>query len=365
MKKSYIFLEILAVIVAFVFGAIVMTGLVLVLPRKAKQVTNINKLEKEVTVTDKGIADAVENIYDATVVVITSKDGKAMGSGSGFVYKTDDKFAYIITNHHVVSVGNEFSITLSNEEIIKAKLVGSDPYADIAVLSVDKDKVISTAKLGSTDSLRVGDTVFAVGAPLDSSVYSFTVTRGILSGKDRVVEVSLNSSNQADWVMRVLQTDTAINSGNSGGPLCNSNGEVIGITNMKLAKTGVEGMGFAITIEDAIEASEAIISGKEKKYPYLGVSMYNVSSLVYTNSQLLKSDLTSGVYIYEVDVDSSAYKAGLRAGDVVIGIDKDNIKNVATLRYNLYKHSIGEKVTFKVNRDGEEKKIDIKLEAKK
>lgn len=365
MKKRYIFLEILAVIVAFVFGAIVMTGLVLVLPRKAKQVTNINKLEKEVTVTDKGIADAVENIYDATVVVITSKDGKVMGSGSGFVYKTDDKKAYIITNHHVVSVGNEFSITLSNEDIVKAKLIGSDPYADIAVLSVDKDKVLATAKLGSTDSIRVGDTVFAVGAPLDSSAYSFTVTRGILSGKDRAVEVSLNSSSQADWVMRVLQTDTAINSGNSGGPLCNSNGEVIGITNMKLSKTGVEGMGFAITIEDAKEASEAIISGKEKEYPYLGVTMYNVSAIYYSNPELLKANVSSGAFIYEVDADSSAYKAGLRPGDIVIGIGKDEIKSVATLRYNLYKHEIGEKVTFKINRDGEEKNLNIKLEAKK
>ena len=133
---------------------------------------------------------------------------------------------------------------------VGAKIISS-PIFQQNLLKISKDKIISVAEIGETKPLRVGDTVFAIGAPLDDE-YSWTVTIGILSGKDRLVDISASSSTTADWVMSVLQTDAAINSGNSGGPLANSNGEVIGITNMKLVSDGVEGIGFAIPVEDAI-----------------------------------------------------------------------------------------------------------------
>ena len=119
----------------------------------------------------------------------------------------------------------------TNNKQVSTKIVGKDEYADIAVLEVNSNEVISVAELGSSENTKLGDTVFAVGAPLDNA-YSWTVTRGILSGKDRMVEVSLSNSSSSDWIMKVIQTDAAINSGNSGGPLANSNGEVIGITSM-------------------------------------------------------------------------------------------------------------------------------------
>ena len=302
-----------------------------------------------VTITDTGIADAVEKVYDSVVVVETFVNDKAYASGTGFVFKTNDKLGYIITNHHVIANANKYKVIFTNNKTVEATLVGSDEYSDIAVLSYKTDKELKVSNIGSSTNARVGDTVFAIGAPLDSSVYSWTVTRGVLSGKDREVSISLGGSQTSDWIMQVLQTDAAINSGNSGGPLCNSNGEVIGITNMKLVTSGVEGMGFAIPIEEASTFADKIINGESVARPYLGVAMYDVSNSYYAYAfKNSSTNLTDGVGISEVVKDSPAEKAGLKAGDTIIGIDNDTIKDTATLRYKLYKHKEGDvvKITY-------------------
>jgi len=255
--------------------------------------------------------------------------------------------------------------TNGNEEDVK--VVGSDEYADVALLSINKDKIVAVAEIGSSSKVRVGDTAFAVGAPLDTA-YSWTVTRGIVSGKDRMVEVKVSNSNSSDWVMSVIQTDAAINSGNSGGPLANSNGEVIGINSLKLVDSGVEGMGFAIPIEDALKYAELFISGKELTQPYLGVSMLNITEAYYYKDfyeYLKDSKLTSGVFVADVEEDSVAFKANLKTGDIIVGLDDNDIKNYAYLRYYLYKYEVGDKVNIKYYRDGNIKNVNVKLTAKK
>ncbi len=312
-------------------------------------VIETTKLEKDVTVTDKGIADAVEKVYDSVVVVETYVKDRAYSSGTGFVFKTDDKYGYIITNYHVIDNANSVKVTFTNNETIDATIVGSDEYADIAVLAVDKDDVILVAETGSSDDMRIGDTTFAVGAPIDSSIYSWSVTRGILSGKNRLVEVNDSSSS---FIMQVLQTDTAINSGNSGGPLCNSNGEVIGVTNMKLASSQIEGMGFAIPIEEAIKYANSIITGKEISRPYIGVSIYDANSYFSKDT---------GVYIEYVEKGGAADKAGLQKGDKIIKVNDVKVSNTSYFRYELYKYNVGDKINITVERDGKEKTFKVTL----
>jgi hypothetical protein len=217
------------------------------------------------------------------------------------------------------------------------------------ILSIDKDKIISVAELGSSEELKVGDTAFAVGAPLDSSTYAWTVTRGIISGKDREVATQQN-------VMKVLQTDTAINSGNSGGPLCNSNGEVIGITNMKLASSSIEGMGFAIPIETAIKNAENLMEGKEVERPYLGVEIGQASKSYYGEDTY--------VYINKVEEDGSADKAGLKAGDIILEVNDVEVDTIVHFQYELYKYKIGDKIKITIERNGEEKTLVVKLGTK-
>ena len=243
-------------------------------------------------------------------------------------------------------------------------MLGGDEYADIAVLEVSTKENFKAVDIGKSETLRVGDTTFTVGAPLDN-VYSWTVTRGIISGKERLVEVAVDS-NRSDYIMNVLQTDAAVNSGNSGGPLCNSNGDVIGVISAKISSAGVEGMGFAIPIETALEKAEQIINGEASEYPYLGISMINVEE-AYRYPQYysyLDGKIKSGVMVIDVQKNSSAANAKMQSGDVITKINGKNISNVAYLRYELYKHNVGDTIKITIIRGGNEKTLSLKLSSK-
>ncbi len=356
MKKFIIYF--FSILVAAVLGAAGMYFVLEVYNPFGEEETK-TRIEKRVTVTDNGIADGIENIYDAVVVVENYQKNKLAGIGSGFVY---DKEGYIMTNHHVVENASELKVVLANGETIGATLVGSDEYADIAVIKVDKTQVTKVAIIGDSEKAKVGDTVFTIGSPMSSS-YSGTVTRGILSGKNRMVEVSVSSSSN-DWIMNVMQTDAAINPGNSGGPLCNVSGEVIGINSMKIVQSEIEGIGFAIPIEDALEYANKIVNGIEIKRAYLGISMGDISTSAF---QLMRygieidSSITSGVIVFDVTSGGPADKAGIKKGDVIVKIGSVNVSNVAELRYYLYKNNPNDKVEVSVIRGTTPKTFNVTL----
>lgn len=327
--------------------------------------------EKEVTVTDKGISDAVSKLYDASVIVeVGTSENKLSGWGSGFVYKTDDKYGYIFTNHHVVDGAKSIKIILSNETEVTGELVGSDEYADVAVVKIPKDKVVAVAEIGKSEDVLVGDTIFAIGTPV-SLEYSFTVTRGILSGKNRMVEMSSSAKKSYygqsgdSWYMNLLQIDASINSGNSGGPLANSNGEVIGITNSKLSSSSlsgasIENMGFAIPIEDALSVAEYLENNGKVTRPVLGVTMTSVEGAEY-NGVKISDSITSGAVITDVSSGSTADAAKLKKGDVIIKLDDYKIKDYKYLKYYLYRYRVGDKVKITYIRDGKEKTVEVTL----
>ena len=359
MKKNNIIL-VIAIIISLALGAAGMYFFTITYGAT----TIINKSEKEVTVTDTGIADAVEKVYDSTVIVEVYKKNKLYGTGSGFIFEKDENVYYVMTNNHVVDEGDSVKIVLTNGNSYETTLLGTDQYLDVAVISFKSNEELNVAKIGSSESMRIGDTVFTVGAPIDSSTYSWTVTRGILSGKDRMVSVSTNNSTIADYIMRSLQTDATINSGNSGGPLCNANGEVVGITNMKLVSSSIEGMSFAIPIEQAMNYAKKLLNNEDTTRPTLGVQMTELSSsrtLYYKYGIEVPSDVEEGVVVVSVVDNSDAAKSGIKAGDVIIKIGDLTIKNMAELKYQLYQHKIGDKVNVTVLRDGKEKTIEVTL----
>lgn len=352
--------SILLIILAFFLGA---GGMFIIINYSPAAVqTIVNKSEKEVTVTDAGIADAVEKLYDAVVVVGSYKNGVLSSSGTGFVYEEDDKYAYILTNSHVIDSATSVKVKFTNDNVEDVEVVGNDSYSDIAVLKISKDKVIKIAEIGTNENLRVGDTVFAIGAPLDNE-YSWTVTRGILSGKDRLVDVSVSTTGSADWVMRVIQTDAAINSGNSGGPLANSNGEVIGVTNMKLVSNGVEGMGFAIPIEDAINYAKQLRENGKIERPFIGISMLDSSDTFNLARYRITLDTSlEGAVVIETQKGSPAANAKLQMGDVITKIEDYEVTSVARLKYYLYKYAPGDKVKITYVRNGKTETVTIKLD---
>lgn len=342
---------VLTIVLSLLFGAGGFALIIKFYPEVISSPTaNVTKTEREVTVTDYGIADAVEKIYDSVVVVKTYSRNQLYSTGTGFVYKKSGNRYYLLTNYHVIENSDKVNVVFTDGTEVTVSVEGGDKYSDIAVLSYETTKSIQVSEIGSSLDMRVGDTVFAIGAPLDSTIYSWSVTRGVLSGKDREVEVSVTNSNTTDWIMQVLQTDAAINSGNSGGPLCNSNGEVIGITNMKLITSGVEGMGFAIPIEDATTYADRIINGEDMSRPYLGVSMVDASVEGYARQFGISP--TEGVLIGSVESGAPADKAGIKVGDVITKMGNTKITSVASLRYELYKYNSGDVVSVTYLRNG-------------
>lgn len=346
-------------VVAFFVGVI---GTYLVVVNFNPTTENVIKNIKSVEVVDNSIADAVEKAYDAVVVIESYNNDTLKSTGTGFVYKKTGGKGYIMTNNHVVDDANNVKIIYSNGTTTTADILGKETYSDIAVLTVKDDTVLSVVSLGDSTKMRLGDTVFTIGSPLGSE-YSGTVTRGILSNKDRLVAVSLTSGSTSDWIMKVLQTDAAINPGNSGGPLLNINGEVIGINSLKLVENEIEGMGFAIPIEDAIYYAEILEKGEKISRPYMGIGMLDISnpySLRYYGINI-DSSVTSGVVITEVEKNSPAYKAGLQKGDVIYQINDEDVNSIAEFRYVLYKSRPGDTITLKYYRGADKKSVNVKL----
>ena len=356
-------------VVMFFVGALSLYAVMYFFP--APFVKTITEETRNVNITDTGIADAVEKIYDAVVVVKTYKSQQLYATGTGFVYKRDDNRAYILTNNHVIESGDAIYVEFTDGRQIETSVEGKDTYSDIAVLSLDADEVSIVAEMGSSEDARVGDTVFTVGAPINSDAYSGTVTRGILSGKNRLVGVSTQNSNVSDIMMSVLQTDAAINSGNSGGPLVNANGEVIGSTSLKLSSSGlssnasIEGMGFAIPIETALSYAEKLERGETIERPSLGITMRNLAAAMsYYYPALNNIGVDSGVYVESVTDGSPAADGGIKTGDVITAVDDKEITDLAYLRYLLYNHSVGDTMKVTVYRDGDYKDLTIHLDQK-
>ncbi len=306
------------------------------------------------------LKSAIDKVYNSVVVIETyNLNERRTGTGTGFVYKVDDDYGYIITNHHVIDDYKNIKVTNMDDITVDAEVVGSDEYSDIAVLRISSEYVLSVAKIGNTDNIEIGDTVLTVGSPLGLK-YKGTVTKGILSGKDRQVTVDLSNG---DFVMDVLQTDAAINPGNSGGPLVNINGEVIGVTSLKLVQDEIEGMGFALPIEMVMSSVEKLEKDKDITRPLFGVQLIDNDSQSLINSYDvdIDSSLEYGSIIVKVEDGSVADKAGLQKGDVILYINDEKIEDTAHFRYILYKYSVGDTIKITYSRKGKEKKVDIKL----
>lgn len=307
-------------------------------------------------------SDVIDKVSDSVVGVLVYSNGTASGSGSGVVYRVNGKEAYIITNAHVVDGSSEVQVVFSNQESVSATVLGSDSYSDIAVLKLTADFDLSAIKCGDSSLLDKGETVLAIGSPLGIE-YAGTVTQGIVSGTDRTVSVDLNDDGQDDWDMNVIQTDAAINPGNSGGALVNMAGELVGITSMKLSDTSVEGMGFALPINDVIKSVEQIIENGKVTRPQFGISGVSLSG--YSSYQLryyrINTDLTDGIYVVKVSSGGAASQAGIQEGDIIVEFDGEKITTYKSFLTALYAKEPGDKVSVVINRNGSEKTVQVTL----
>ena len=279
----------------------------------------------------------------------------AKAEGSGIIISED---GYILTNNHIVNTSNNssyYSVSEANkvtvrlynsDEDIQATIVGTDEQTDLAVIKIDKTG-LTPAELGDSSSVQVGEFAMAIGNPLG---LQSSVTCGIVSAVNREITDSTNKT------FTVIQTDAAINSGNSGGALVNSEGKVIGINTLKLSGSGIEGMGFAIPINETKDIYNQLIQYNKVKRPYIGISGVDVdekTSKVY--------NLSIGVYVQSIENFSPAQKAGIQVGDVIIEIDEKKVSSINELNEIKNTHQIGDTIKLKINRNGEEKEVTLAL----
>ncbi|MDR0292953.1 MAG: trypsin-like peptidase domain-containing protein [Oscillospiraceae bacterium] len=291
----------------------------------------------------------------STVAVSTMSNGTNIfgqpvsqaAAGSGFILTAD---GYILTNHHVVEDASDVTVMLYDGAEYPAEIVGSDPITDIAVLKIDAAG-LSPVRLGDSDRMVVGDMVVAIGNPLGELANSLTA--GYISAKKRIVSI--------DNIPRVmLQTDASVSPGNSGGPLFNVFGEVIGVVSAKTVADGVEGIGFAIPVNIAVSiANELIQNGAIKGRPLLGIEYQEISSLQDGK------DYPKGIYIAKVTAGSAAAKAGLKPGDVITVFNGEPVKEGAELLIALNMCRVGQTVPVTVWRNGTEISLSVVLDTEK
>ena len=329
----------------------------------ATPVATCRNCNSTVIVENGSLSAAVEKSYNTAVMVRTYNGTRLKGSGSGFIYKIEGDSAYVMTNHHVVDGGNKWKVITSNDDEIEGKVLGSDEYLDIAVIKINKKSYMEKVAIASREEkIKLGDIVFTIGAPVGYE-YRGTVTNGIISGINRLVEVQVKNSSQDDYVMEVIQTNTAVNPGNSGGPLFNASGEVIGVISMKLVENSIEGMGFAIPIEYAMSHVSKLEKSEKIDRPLLGISMLNVTDTyaLFQNRIILPENIEEGVVVVEISEKSGAANSDLKKGDVITKMNGEKVKNSAYLKYLLYKYNPGDTVKITYNRNGKEATTNVKL----
>lgn len=282
--------------------------------------------------------------------------------GSGVIYKNTDGYAYIVTNYHVIANSQELEVLLADGTRAKAEIVGSDQWTDLAVIRIANTNVTTVAEFANSDDVQVGQTAIAIGSPLGSE-FATSVTQGIVSATNRAVATDVDGDGQEDWVVTAIQTDAAINPGNSGGALINSAGQVIGINSMKISKSSVEGMGFAIPSNEVVSIIKQLEENGKITRPALGISMVNLTSV---NTRVIQqmnlpNDVKSGVVIAEVDSKGSAKAAGLQAYDVIVEMDGQKIEGIQNLRKVLYSHKVGDKMEVTYYRNGQKQTTTISL----
>jgi serine protease Do len=321
---------------------------------------NSNTLVVNSTDVETAVTQAVQTIGPSVVTVVATIPGQSTffgytgdstSTGSGIFISSN---GYILTNNHVIEGASQYQVVYADGTQHDASLVGTDQYSDLAVLNVS-DSVPSVAKLGNSDALNPGETVIAIGSPLGD--FKNTVTVGVVSATGRSIDSGYGYS-----IDGLIQTDAAINQGNSGGPLVNLAGEVIAINTLIIRSSGsgtvAEGLGFAIPINTARAVSEQLIQKGYVSRPYLGISYQPITPRV---SAIYRLPVQYGVYITDVASNSPGSKAGLQVGDIITSIDQTALDETHAYINTLFQYSAGDTVTLTVNRNGRSIEIQVTL----
>lgn len=321
--------------------------------------TAVEETENDICTTLEEVSNAVVGVSKLQSVDSSFFSFEAIETynlGTGIIVSNE---GYVITNYHVS--GKKLSkcyITLEDGEEYMGQVVWTDPNLDLSIIKINISKQMNYAKLGDSDSLKIGQGVYAIGNPLGAE-FQKTVTYGIVSALDRTIKVTDEEDNKSSYMEELIQTDASINAGNSGGPLVDTNGNIIGITTIKI--TDAEGIGFAIPINIIKPIIQKLESLGEYEEASLGVYVYDKEATQYLNSSL---DFEYGVYVTELVSDGAGKTAGIRVGDIIQEIDGIRLNKINDLRRYIYTKNVEDEVNLKILRNRHEIELTAKLTKK-
>ncbi|MCL2372349.1 MAG: trypsin-like peptidase domain-containing protein [Defluviitaleaceae bacterium] len=313
---------------------------------------------------DPSFADVIPLVKPSVVSIsVTGFTGwgrqEAPGSGSGFIFYQDDEFVFIATNNHVIENANRIHVSIDDNESVAARVVGTDFYSDLAVLAVAKEELTEkgvpfvVASFGNSDRMRMGDLVVAIGNSMGEGQI---VTMGIISATNMQITIDERGM-PAPLTLDVLQTDAAVNRGNSGGPLINANGEIIGIVTAKLMGANIEGMGYAIPSNIAEELLHELMETGTVRMPFIGISHREIDAEMRHMFNLP----SQGILILGVGPDTPAGEAGLQVHDLLVKFGEFEISSFDDLRTALQAYRPGDTVIFEIYRQLERMEVEITL----
>jgi serine protease Do len=279
--------------------------------------------------------------------------------GTGVLIKKDSSYGYIVTNNHVVEGASKLEAVASSGQHISVKLVGTDPYTDLAVIKIPVQYVknVTPIQLANSNDIQAGEPVVAIGTP-EGLDFQDSVTSGIVSGKSRTMPVEDEQTQDVLDYQPVIQTDAAINPGNSGGPLLDMTGRMIGVNSSKIVDPTVQGMGFSIPSNEVATIAQQIMKSGHAEHPALGISGYDLQEV--PDQYWGNAPVNYGVYVQSV-TSSNAKAAGLKAGDIIVGINNHTVQTMADLRTYLFGFQPGQSVTLNVYQGQQKKTITVQL----
>ena len=313
------------------------------------------------------ISAIAERLQPAIVTIFAYMDHENMdieemqdySIGSGVVIQRNGDVVKIVTNYHVIVDSTAIEVMTNKGEKIKGKVIAKDKLSDLALIEVKSKLLTAIARYGDSDRLRVGETAIAIGNPLGLGDAP-TITTGVISSVKRTVPISLDEDGTNEWEMDVIQTDAAVNEGNSGGALLNMRGELVGIISMKMYDIGVEGLAFALPINQVRPLIDQMMTDKKVKRPFIGVAVENLNEFVGTESLNLPKQVKKGLVV--VASEGPAKKAGIKEEDVIVAFDDEPIEDPIDMRRYLYaEKKIGDSLRITFYRDGEKQSLRVVL----
>lgn len=329
-----------------------------------------NGNDKNYTTTMKNANNSVKSVVTVqnnvsnNTTIPKSKSGSDNEIGSGVVYKKVGDSIYILTNAHVVGDKDKQKVTYNNNKSVEGKVVGKDKWSDIAVVKAKlSDESMKPITLGDSNNLVLGQSILVVGNPLGVD-FKGSVSKGIISGLDRHVPVDIDKDNSYDVLMKAFQVDAPVNPGNSGGAVVDKDGRLIGIISLKIDMENVEGMAFAIPINDVRKIAQQLEDNGKVQYPNTGIKIKNVADISSEEREEanLPSSVNNGVLVNDIKENSLGEKSGLKKDDVIVELDGKTVEDDLRYRQIIFSHRDDLKtLTAKIYRNGTEKTIQIKL----